>query len=156
MDLSPLGLAIHVRSAVPFVFGVGEIIDHLAQSVGIGRRGIGLQIDLGGIEPVEAVLENILQRIGIAGCEATQLTVIQHPHDLITESVALRLGLEGRGQLPCPLMGEDAIQLRRFYNPERWLRTAGFLNPGIGVAQTFCQLLGHIPVARLQVPRDGH
>ena len=156
MDLSPLGLAIHIASAVPFVFGVSEIIDHLAQGFRVGRRGIGLQIDLGGIEPVEAVLENILQRIGIAGCEATQLTVIQHLHDLITESVALRLGLEGSRERPCPLMGEDAIQLRRFYNPERRLRTAGFLNPGIGVAQTFCQLPGHIPVTRLQVPRDGH
>jgi hypothetical protein len=30
MDLAPLGLAVHVRGAVPFVFGVGQIIDHLA------------------------------------------------------------------------------------------------------------------------------
>jgi hypothetical protein len=42
MDLAPLGLAIYVCRTVPFVFGVGQIIDHLAQGLGISRRGIGL------------------------------------------------------------------------------------------------------------------
>ena len=35
MDLAPLGLAVHVRCAVPFVLGVGQIIDHLAQGIEI-------------------------------------------------------------------------------------------------------------------------
>ena len=100
MDLSPLGLAIHVCRAVFFVFRVGEFIDHLAQGLRIGRGGIGLQVDLGDIEPVETVLENLVQRIGIAGCEAAQLAFIQHPRDLLAEGVPLRLGLEGRGQFP--------------------------------------------------------
>ena len=77
MDLAPLGLAIHVCRAVFFILGVGKIIDHLAQGLRIGRRGIGLQVDLGDIEPVEAVLENLVQRIGIAGCEAAQLAFIE-------------------------------------------------------------------------------
>ncbi|WP_172827928.1 hypothetical protein [Neptunicoccus sediminis] len=47
MDLTPLGLAIHVCRAVFFVFGVSQIIDHLAQGLCVGRGGIGLQIDLG-------------------------------------------------------------------------------------------------------------
>src|SRR6056297_3570878 len=111
MDLTPLGLAIHVCGAVFFIFGVGKIIDHLAQGLRVGRRGIGLQIDFGHIEPVEAVLENLVQRIGIAGCEPAQLAVIQHPRDLAAESVPLRLGLEGRGQLPRPLMVQDTRNL---------------------------------------------
>ena len=111
MDLSPLGLAIHVRRAVFFKFGIGQFIDQLAQGLRIGRRCIGLQVDLGDIEPVEAVLENLVQRIGIPGCEPAQLTVIQHPRDLGSESVPLRLGLEGRRQLPRPLMVQDTRNL---------------------------------------------
>ena len=111
MDLAPLGLAIHVCRAVFFILSIGKFIDHLAQGLRIGRRGIGLQVDLGDIEPVEAVLENLVQRIGIAGCEAAQLAVIQHPRDLGSESVPLRLGLEGRGQLPRPLMVQDTRNL---------------------------------------------
>ena len=45
MDLAPLGLAIHVCGAVFFVFGVGKIIDHLAQGLRVGRRCIRLQVD---------------------------------------------------------------------------------------------------------------
>lgn len=104
MDLTPLCLAIHVRGAVFFIFGIGKIIDHLAQGLCIGRRVIRLQVDLGDIEPVEAVFENLVQRIGIPGCEPLKLTVIEHPRDLVAEGVPLRLGLEGRGQLPRPLM----------------------------------------------------
>ena len=111
MDLTPLGLAIHVCRAVFFILGVGKIIDHLAQGLSIGRRGIGLKINLGDIEPVEAVVENLVQRIGIAGCEPAQLAVIQHPRDLVAEGVPLRLGLEGRGQLPRPLMLQDTRNL---------------------------------------------
>lgn len=97
MDLSPLGLAIHVCGAVFFIFGVGKIIDHLAQGLRVGRRCIRLQVDLGDIEPVKAVLENLVQRIGIAGFEPVELANVQHPRDLATEGVPLRLGLEGRG-----------------------------------------------------------
>ena len=111
MDPAPLGLTVHVCRAVTLVFGVGQIIDHLAQGLRVGRRGIGLQVDLGDIEPVEAVLENLFQRIGIAGCEPLKLTVIKHPRDLAPESVPLRLGLEGRGQLPRPLMVQDTRNL---------------------------------------------
>ena len=111
MDLSPLGLAIYIASAVFFVFGVGKIIDHLAQGLRVGRRGIGLQIDLGDIEPVKTVLENLLQRIGIARCEPVELANVQHPRDLVAEGVPLRLGLEGRGQLPRPLMVQDTRNL---------------------------------------------
>ena len=111
MDLAPLGLAIHVCRAVFFILGVGKIIDHLAQGLRVGRRCIGLQIDLGDIEPVEAVLENLFQRIGITGCEPLKLTVIQHPRDLAAEGVPLGLGLEGRGQLPGPLMVQDTRNL---------------------------------------------
>ena len=111
MDLSPLGLAIHVCRAVFFIFGIGEIIDHLAQGLRVGRRGIGLQIDLGDIEPVEAVLENLFQRIGIAGCEPGELAVIKNPRNLAAEGVPLRLGLEGRGQLPRPLMVQNTRNL---------------------------------------------
>ena len=63
-----------------------------------------MQIDLGDIEPVKTVLENLLQRIGIARCEPVALANVQHPRDLVAECVPLRLGLEGRGQLPRPLM----------------------------------------------------
>ena len=72
MDLTPLGLAIHVCRAVFFIFGVGKIIDHLAQGLRVGRRCIRLQVDLGDIEPVETVLENLFQRIGIARCEPSR------------------------------------------------------------------------------------
>ena len=111
MDLTPLGLAIHVCRAVFFVFGICKIIDHLSQGLRVCRRGIRLQVDLGDIEPVKAVLENLFQRIGIAGCEAAQLAVIQHPRDLLAEGVPLRLGLEGRGQLPRPLMVQNTRNL---------------------------------------------
>jgi len=111
MDLAPLGLAIHVSCAMPFVFGVGKIIDHLAQGLGIGRGGIRLQVDLGDIEPVEAALEYLVQRIGIAGCEPLKLTVIKHPRDLGSESIPLRLRLEGRGQLSRPLMVQNTRNL---------------------------------------------
>ncbi len=111
MDLTPHGLAIHVCRAVFFVFGVGKIIDHLAQGFCIGRRGIRLQVDLGDIEPVEAVLENLFQRIGIAGCEPVELANVQHPRDLAAEGVPFHLGLEGRGQLPRPLMLQNTRNL---------------------------------------------
>ena len=111
MDLAPFGLAIHVCRAVFFIFGVGQIIDHLAQGLGIGRRYIRLQIDLGDIEPVEAVLEYLVQRIGIAGCEPLKLRVIKHPRDLGSESIPLRLRLEGRGQLSRPLMVQNTRNL---------------------------------------------
>ena len=104
MDLTPLGLAIHVCGAVFFILSIGQFIDHLAQGLRVGRRGIRLQVDLGDIEPVEAVLENLFQRISIAGCEAAQLAVIQHPCDLVAEGIPFRFGLEGRGQLSGPFM----------------------------------------------------
>ena len=66
-----------------------------------------MQIDLGDIEPVETILENLVQRIGIAGCEPVELAHVQHPRDLLAEGVPLRLGFEGRGQLPCPLMVQN-------------------------------------------------
>ena len=111
MDLTPLGLAIHVCRAVFFIFGVGKIIDHLAQGLRVGRRCIRLQVDLGDIEPVETVLENLFQRVGIAGREPLEVAVIQHPRDLGSESVPLRLGLEGRGQLPRPFMIQNTHNL---------------------------------------------
>jgi len=111
MDLTPLGLAIHVCRAVFFIFGVGKIIDHLAQGLCVGRRCIRLQVDLGDIEPVEAVLENLVQRIGIARCEPVELANVQHPRDLVAEGVPLRLGLEGRGQFPGPLMVQNTRNL---------------------------------------------
>ena len=111
MDLTPLSLAVQISGAMPFIFGVSQIIDHLAQGLRVGRRCIGLQIDLGDIEPVEAVLENLLQRIGIARCEPVELAVVQHPRDLVAEGVPLRLGLEGRGQFPGPLMVQDTRNL---------------------------------------------
>ena len=132
MDLPPLGLAIHIRSAVPFILSVGQIIDHLAQGLRIGRRGIGLQIDLGGIEPVETVLEDLVQRICIARCQPDQLTIIQHPRDLRPERRAIGVDPEGRGQLPCPFMGQHLVEVRRLENPRLAFGPKGFLNPGIG------------------------
>ena len=91
-----------------------------AQGLGIGRGGIGLQIDLGDIESVQPALEDLVERIRIPRCEAVGLAVIQHPCDLRPEGLPIDVGLEGSGQLPGPFMLKRRVRGRRLV--ERHIR----------------------------------
>ena len=53
-------------------------------------------------------------------------------------------------------MNKNTIQFRRLDQTRVSFYLPCLLDTRIGVAQTLGQLLGHIRVARLQVPRDGH
>ena len=96
MDLAPLRLTVHVRRAVSLDFNICQLIDNLSQRLRVCRRRIRLQIDLCGIEPVEAIFDDIFQSVAVALLQTIQMPIIKNPRYLFAEPLAIRLGFEGR------------------------------------------------------------
>ena len=88
MDLAPLCLAVHVRRAVSLDFNVCQLVDNLSQRIRVCGCSIRLQIDLCGIETVEAIFDDVFQGLAVAIVQTIQLRRVQNPRHLRAEGLA--------------------------------------------------------------------
>jgi hypothetical protein len=75
--LATVSFTIDEISAVAFVFTVCNLLNDSPRRFAIGRCSIRLQIGLGRIEPVEAILDPVRQNIRIAVSQAVDLLIVE-------------------------------------------------------------------------------
>jgi len=80
---------------------------------------IRLQIDLCGIETVEAIFNHVFQSVAVTFLQTIKLRRVQNLRDLRAEGLAFLIGFKGRREFPCPFVGEDTVAYRDIASVDR-------------------------------------
>ena len=89
MCLSPLGFPVDKIGAMKLVLPIRDLLDHRPRRFAVGRGCVGLQIGLGGVEPIEPIFDLLFQNVGVPVSQSLDLRRVEVPLDRLAVAQAL-------------------------------------------------------------------